>query len=228
MNGEHMTDVHSGRSTSPPRGWVPLLGVLLVLAGCGPEKPAAQQPSRQQPAGQNAPTRTESPLATVVPIHAFLTGYTWFDNTPPGSVRISHPVLHTTAGGTGTFEDPITVAVGHTLNGGTDILDWPTGTKFYVPNLRRYLIVEDTCGDGDSPPDGPCHTGYPDSASTWLDMWIGGAGGTQRGSNRCADQITGTWDVVVDALDGYAVHPGDVYTADGCTQQYGNTLVVAD
>jgi hypothetical protein len=218
-----MADVHPGRSASIARGWVLLLGVLLVLTGCGPEKPAAQGPP-----GQPGPTRTESSLVTVVPIHAFLTGYTWFDNTPPGSVRISHPVLHTSAGGAGTFADPVTVAVGHTLDGTNDILDWPMGTKFYVPNLRRYLIVEDTCGDGDTPQDGPCHTGYPADASTWLDIWIGGEGGTDRGSRHCADQITGTWDVVVDAIDGYAVDPGDVYTADGCAKQYGNQLVVAD
>ena len=37
----------------------------------------------------------------------FVTAYTWFDNTPPGSTVISHPMLHKAAGGTGTYADPV-------------------------------------------------------------------------------------------------------------------------
>ena len=33
----------------------------------------------------------------------YTTAYTWYDNTPVGSTTISHPVLHKTAGGTGTY-----------------------------------------------------------------------------------------------------------------------------
>ena len=47
------------------------------------------------------------PVAT-----AFITGYTWWDNSPPGSAQIARPVLHQRAGGNGTYSDPITVAVG--------------------------------------------------------------------------------------------------------------------
>jgi hypothetical protein len=207
------------------RGWSVLLcGVLLVLAGCGPDKPAAQQSAA--PSVGSSPS-IKSPLLTVAPIRAFLTAYSYFDNTPPGSVRISHPAVHTTAGGKGTYDDPVTVAVGHTIDGGNDLLDWPAGTRFYVPNLRRYLIVEDTCGDGNTPQDGPCHVGYPNDASTWLDIWIGGEGGSQRGSKSCEDSITGTWDVVVNAVVGYATDPGDVYSSNGCTQQFGNELVLS-
>ena len=54
-----------------------------------------------------------------------------------------------------------------------DILDYPAGTRFYIPNVRRYFIVEDTCGDGDTPQNGPCHTGYPKGTTAWVDMWIG-------------------------------------------------------
>jgi hypothetical protein len=175
----------------------------------------------------------EDPPVTI--IRAFITGYSYFDNTPPGSAILSHPARHTTAGGQGTYEDPITVAVGHVREGDDDILDWPAGTLFYVPNLRRYLVVEDTCGDGEQPQDGPCHTGYPPEASTWLDVWIGGEGGSPAGAERCMREFTGVWDVVVDPEPDFAVDPGEVYApgsdaegsvaSTGCAAQYGDDLV---
>ncbi|MBX6748620.1 MAG: hypothetical protein IRY85_02950 [Micromonosporaceae bacterium] len=173
------------------------------------------------------------PVATAS-VRAFITGYSYFDNTPPGSTQVSHPVLHAVAGGRGTYDDPITVAVGHVREGDVDLLDWPAGTRFYVPNLRRYLIVEDTCGDGERPQEGPCHTGYPAGATTWLDVWVGEEGGTTRGAERCMQKITGVWDVIVDPDPGFAVDPGDIYapadagssdtTATGCTDTYGDEI----
>lgn len=158
-------------------------------------------------------------------IQAFITGYSYFDNTPPGSIAISHPVFHQSAGGTGTYADPITVAVGHSISAGRDTLDWVKGTRFYIPNLRRYFVVEDTCGDGSSPQDGPCHTGYPAPATTWLDIWIGGQGGSASGADSCMNAITGTWDVLLDPGSNYAAVVGSVYGAAGCTQQYGNAVL---
>lgn len=178
------------------------------------------------------PATVTSEDSGVRPISAFITGYSYFDNTPPGSAQVSHPVLHAVAGGQGTYDDPITVAVGHVRQDGDHILDWPPGTRFYVPNLRRYLIVEDTCGDGDRPQDGPCHTGYPDEATTWLDVWVGGAGGSAEDAERCARKITGVWDVYVDPVPDFPVELGDIYSpsdagqsdaeADGCTRTFGN------
>src|SRR5215216_6526313 len=63
-------------------------------------------------------------VASTQPARAYLTGYTWWDNTPAGSAAIAHPVLHATAGGVGTYADPITV--GYT-SAGPDI---PYGTRF--------------------------------------------------------------------------------------------------
>ena len=113
----------------------------------------------------------------VVP-DTYLTAYTWFDNTPEGSPDISNPVKHKKAGGAGTYADPVTIAVGHSLETGKDVLDFPAGTLIYLPDVRRYFIVEDTCGDGPAPEDGPCHSGASEhgGASIWLDMWIGGEG----------------------------------------------------
>src|SRR5690606_21632608 len=76
--------------------------------------------------GLSACTPAPAPEESGVrPIRAYITGYSYFDNTPPGSAVVSHPVLHTVAGGQGTYDDPITVAVGHVREDGDDLLDWP-------------------------------------------------------------------------------------------------------
>ena len=81
----------------------------------------------------------------------FLTGYSYWDNTPRASAAIARPVVHTQAAGTGTYDDPITLAVGHSIHFDRSFMDFPTGTRFYVPRLRKYAIVEDLCGDGNKP-----------------------------------------------------------------------------
>jgi hypothetical protein len=143
-------------------------------------------------------------------MQGYVTGYSYWDNTPPGSSEISHPQLHNVAAGTGTYADPITVAVGHTLSGGNDILDWPAGTRFYVPFVRRYFIVEDTCGDGATPQNGPCHTGYPAPAVTWIDVWVGGGGQSREASDECMENITDVHLVIKDPASNYAVVPGEL------------------
>lgn len=213
-----MVATRSVRRVAPPgarlgRFGLVALALLLALVTCSP------------PVGDSrGPT-----------VRAFITGYSYFDNTPPGSAWISHPVVHTVAGGIGTYEDPLTVAVGHARTDGHHRLDWPAGTRFYLPNLRRYLIVEDTCGDGDRPQETACHTGYPAAASTWLDVWIGGEGGTREGSERCMATFTGVWDVLVDPPPNLAVDAGEIYGPaapgagpDRCTGQYGNEVVRVD
>ena len=105
--------------------------------------------------------------------NVYLTGYSFWDNTPPGSAVIARPMIRQRAGGTGTYSDPITVAVGHSLATGRQVLDFPAGTRFYFPGLRRYAIVEDVCGDGPSPEKGGCHVGH--NGMPWLDIYVGGS-----------------------------------------------------
>lgn len=152
---------------------------------------------------------------------SYTTGYGWPDNTPAGNA-ISNPSIHTGAGGSGTYADPITLAVGHSIIGGKDILDYPAGTKFYVPNLRKYFIVEDTCGDGSSPQNGPCHTGY--EGHVWLDLWVGGQGQSSSGTLACEDTITDLHLVIENPASNYAVAPGAVYNGS-CAQQFGDMIV---
>lgn len=54
----------------------------------------------------------------------------------------------------------MTIAVGHSRKSGQDVLDIPAGTRIDHPDVRRYFIVEDTCGDGPKPEEGrPCRHG---------------------------------------------------------------------
>jgi 3D (Asp-Asp-Asp) domain-containing protein len=55
------------------------------------------------------------------------------------------------ASGTGTFANPITVAAAQ----GSSLL--PPGTLVYVTGLKKYLLVEDSCGN---------------CTSAWIDVWM--------------------------------------------------------
>jgi hypothetical protein len=70
-----------------------------------------------------------------------VTFYGWDDNSPPGNA-ISYPTIHSSAGGVGTYADPITFA--------TDKKEYPPGTILYVPFIEKYVIMEDDCVQCDS------------------------------------------------------------------------------
>lgn len=152
---------------------------------------------------------------------AYTTGYGYPDNTPAGNA-ISNPIIHSGAGGTGTYADPITLAVGHSITNGKDTLDYPAGTRFYVPNLRKYFIVEDTCGDGNQPQNGPCHTGF--NGHVWVDLWVGGTSATKNATLACEDTITDLHEVIENPASTYAVVTGPVFNGS-CATQYGDTVV---
>ena len=146
-------------------------------------------------------------------VQAYVTGYSYWDNTPAGTVEISHPVRHRLAGGMGTFSNPVTLAVGHQILAGVDRLDLPAGTVFYLPRLRKYAVIEDTCGDGPRPQDGPCHTGK--NGLLWLDIYVDGVSLDKSQSERCMNALTGVQPVVVEPGPNMSVVVGPV-TEGGC------------
>jgi hypothetical protein len=171
---------------------------------------------------------TPTPTTNEIQIpKAYITAYTWFDNTPPGSSAIALPVIHQYASGIGTYTDPITIAVGHVISGGNDTPDYPAGTIFYIPNVRAYFIVEDLCGDGNTPQNIPCHnlSQADPGATTWIDMWIDGQSGTNSSTTTCAENLTGLHLVIQNPASNYAVVTGPIFQNGQCRQQYGNTLV---
>jgi hypothetical protein len=96
------------------------------------------------------------PFTTMV----WLTAYGWPDNSPP-SAAIAYPAsatspntypnqtslqgIHRVANGTGTYEDPVTIAVGISPVSSSNAL-LPRGTEIYVPSYQKYFIIEDSCG----------------------------------------------------------------------------------
>lgn len=150
---------------------------------------------------------------------AYTTGYAALDNTPRGSTQIDLGGHSGNAGGSGTYSDPITLAVGHSIINGKDIGDYAYGTKFYVPNLRKYFIAADSCGDGNTPQSGPCHTGY--QGHVWIDLYVGAS--LQSAVLSCEDNITDLHLVIENPASNYSVVPGAVYDT-GCSQ-YGDAVL---
>ncbi|HZZ51955.1 MAG TPA: hypothetical protein VFE65_34095 [Pseudonocardia sp.] len=134
-------------------------------------------------------------------LNIWLTGYSWQDNTPPGSSIVGEPVLHKEAGGTGTFADPITVAVpGHQGD-----MDWQPGTKFYLSSVQRYVIVEDS---GAAKP--------PSGDDTHLDMWIGGQDGTKATTDACENELTGNVPAQASPPANLPVMAGPIFAGGKC------------
>lgn len=129
-------------------------------------------------------------------VDAWITGYTFWDNTPPGSAAIARPVIHDEAGGIGTWEDPITIAVGRGHAG----WHYAPGTRIYLEDLEKYAVVEDLCG--------ACGSGR--AGRPHLDLYIGGQNTSARTANACAMKITAVQSIVVNPAPGYDVAPGEV------------------
>jgi hypothetical protein len=107
---------------------------------------------------------------------AFITGYSSETNQPPNSTVIWLDGNRGNAGGSGTYDDPITVAVAKGR--------FKYGTVFYVPHLKRYFKAEDLC-----PPCTSGHKGLP-----WLDVYVGNAGGPD--VHKCKGKLTGVREVI--------------------------------
>lgn len=144
--------------------------------------------------------------------NAYLTGYSYWDNTPPGSAAIARPVIHRHAGGTGSYNDPITIAVGHSIIGGKQTLDFPSGTRFYIGAIQKYAIVEDVCGDGPNPQSGPCHSGR--NGLPWLDIYVGGKKVGPKVADACMRRITAVHTFIINPRAGYPVIAGEL--ANNC------------
>jgi hypothetical protein len=102
-------------------------------------------------------------------VKAFMTLYGWADNSPPGAA-IAHPCLHRSAGGVGTYANPVTFA--------TDVNELGWCQVIYVPYMKRYFIHEDECSQ--------CDANWNSSHLYRFDMWAGGDANSLRSPEKKA------------------------------------------
>jgi hypothetical protein len=145
-----------------------VLGVLAVgVAACGGGVPAdAPTPpaSTSAPATPTAPPATSSPAAVAatgaaqtVSRKVEVTFYAAADNDPPGSADIAYPnSRHAIAGGTGTADDPLSLA--------TDPREIRPGVLVYYPPVRKYYVMEDDCA--------PCIDEWNVDRNPHVDLWM--------------------------------------------------------
>jgi hypothetical protein len=140
-----------------------------------------------------------------------VTAYGWPDNSPPGA-SIAYPAVHQTAGGTGTFADPITFAA--------DPMEFPVGTKIYDPRFQRFFVNEDYC---------------PDCATAWqngqrlINLWVGGDVNSDPASvAACEQSVSMTMaDIVVNPPSTLVATPGPLFNSStGQCVSASNSLTV--
>lgn len=218
---------------------IPLLATPAVFASShnydshqNQSKHRSTKPKRDpRPSPSPTPTPTPTPAPTPPPtppvdpsgsktlLNVYTTGYSSYDNTPRGSTQIDLGGISGQAKGDGTYANPTTLAVGHSIINGKDVPDFPYGTLFYVPNLKKYFSAQDTCGDGNTPQNGPCHSlkTADKGATLWLDLYVGPS--TSSNVLNCEEAITGLHTVIQNPGPSLPVVSGNVFPS--CTQ-FGN------
>lgn len=145
--------------------------------------------------------------------------HTWAEASAAGTAAGKTRAPHQAGEGTGTYEDPITIAV----SSGPDGQAIPAGTRIYLPDLRRYFIAEDPCGDGED----QCRQGGSATGSTLrMDIRIGGEGVSAAAAEACSRQVADVGAAVLNPAGNYVVAPGAGVMHDGkCNAGYGDALV---
>ncbi|HTZ07604.1 MAG TPA: Ig domain-containing protein [Acidimicrobiales bacterium] len=146
-------------------------------------------------------------------VRAFMTLYGWADNSPPGP-DIAHGCIHATAGGVGSYTDPITFA--------TDVAELGWCVEIYVPYMQRYFIHEDECSQ--------CDADWNAEHLYRFDMWAGGdAAAVHQPEKKALLHCESTWTradsvtdpdnptVIVDPPSGLPVTTAPVFSpTTGC------------
>lgn len=113
------------------------------------------------------PTPSASKPATGTTLSVEITFYGAYDNDPPGSRDISNGVIHSQAGGVGSYAGPLTFA----SPSGSGA--YPVGARIYVPFLQKYFIREDVCATSWTAPNG-C------GAVSHVDLYMGNPSDSQK------------------------------------------------
>ncbi|HEV2361021.1 MAG TPA: hypothetical protein VGS21_04920, partial [Acidimicrobiales bacterium] len=170
-----------------------IVGATLVHAGS-----SAAATSHSRHAAAHATERSSS-------LNMYVTLYGWDDNSPPGC-DIAYPDIHSCAGGSGTYSNPITYA--------TDQSELAQGTIVYYAPLQRYFIMEDDCTECDEDWTGHGPDGGP--GYRHIDLWAGGASGDNANAlYACEDKWTsnGQVPVIVNPPSNEPVSSGTIFNA---------------
>jgi hypothetical protein len=136
-----------------------------------------------------APTSTSTGSTPAKYVTHELTFYGYPDNDPPGA-GIALPTIHSKAGGTGTYADPVTFASAPS--------EFKAGTILYVPLLKKYVIMEDTCAQ--------CTSDWS-AGKRHIDVWMNSD--STNGSKLLSCQYAWTRDAVDVELSPPADRPVD-------------------
>jgi hypothetical protein len=128
------------------------------------------------------------------------TSYNFADNAGSNNATICCPKLHQTAGGDGSFQNPITLAVPGSGGSG---MQTPAGTRVYFVKYAFYGLVEDS---GASP-----------KSLRRFDIWSDGRGLSTSAGSACMDALTGQSTAILNPPAGKPVaHIGPLGDASGC------------
>lgn len=136
-----------------------------------------------------------------------ITLYGFPDNSPPGTA-IEFPQIHDQAGGTGTFDDPITFA--------TDPRLFSPGQVIYVPYVQKYFIMEDLCTNSGPGEQGAGCVNDFDAGLAHIDLWTGGTADSDVTAQlQCEDSLTrNNEDIIVDPDPDQPVSDQPLFNAD--------------
>jgi len=167
-------------------------------------------------------TSAHADSAPVIPLDhrgtkmtARITNYSGDDTNPPSDLidwpaNAGYPTVHNKVGGSGTFADPITVAINSKNGPNGDVPHGPftIGEKFYLPVLHLYFVAEDSCNidiaynictDHGSDKD--------DNTQLHMDLFNGNSE-NRSGLLACELSYGGETDVIANAGDGYPMPDG--------------------
>jgi hypothetical protein len=125
-----------------------------------------------------------------------MTLYGWPDNSPPGNA-IAYPGIHRSAGGTGTYDDPVTFA--------TSKNEEMPGTIIYIPAFLKYAVMEDDCVS--------CDSDWQNGMKYHFDFWLNSdASANSQAVIQCEDMWSqGMTTVEINAPPGRMVDPKPLF-----------------
>jgi beta-glucanase (GH16 family) len=166
---------------------------------------------------------TRADASTIIPLNhggtkisARTTNYSGNDgNVNPPSTAINwpksdgFPTVHNAVGGTGTFANPITVAI-NSVNGSSNGTDphgpYKIGEIFYVPRLHLYFVAEDSCNIDAA---AFCsENDRDDGTQIHLDFFNGNTNNLQDKLLQCELSYGGNTEVIANPGDGYPMPEG--------------------